>query len=191
VESVATAIAAAVEEQAAATREITNSVQAVSSTTQSATESMQSVLRIAEGTEASSTLVLTAATDVGRTADTLSKEVIDFLSAMSSGDESERRAFERISGNGLQARVISTEGRQISGEIIDISCGGISIGATIATTVGAELEVGLPGADRTVRGRVVRHSPGNVTLCFHHDPATRAMLSQVLGAVKRAAVKAA
>jgi methyl-accepting chemotaxis protein len=110
---------------------------------------------------------------------------------MSSGDESERRAFERIPGNGLHARLTLTKGRQTSGEIVDISCGGVSIRATIETTIGAELEVGLPGMDRTVRGRVIRHMPGNVALCFHHDPATRVVLNQVLAMVKQAAVEAA
>jgi hypothetical protein len=34
---------------------------------------------------------------------------------MSSGDESERRAFERIPGNGLQARLTTVKGRQAGG----------------------------------------------------------------------------
>ncbi|HET6307359.1 MAG TPA: methyl-accepting chemotaxis protein, partial [Rhodopila sp.] len=98
VETVATAIAAAVEEQAAATREITGSVQMVTATTSSATEAMRQVLAIAETTDSSSAAALQASDEVGKTAEVLRREVTDFLAAMSRGDDTERRRYERISG---------------------------------------------------------------------------------------------
>jgi methyl-accepting chemotaxis protein len=94
VEAVATAIAAAVEEQAAATREITNSVQLVTTAMSGSAAAMERVLTIAESTDTTSRAALTAADEVGQTADTLRKEVGDFLAAMSSGEDGERREFD-------------------------------------------------------------------------------------------------
>ncbi len=93
VESVASAIAAAVVEQAASTREITGSLQAVTMTTAAAAQSLHKVLTIAEGAEVTSETVLTAADEVGRTADTLRTQVTDFLTAMSSGNDDDRQTI--------------------------------------------------------------------------------------------------
>ena len=191
VESVAAAIAAAVEEQAAATREITNSVHTVSGATMVATEAMQNVLSIAEGTEVSSSLALSAARDVGGTAGTLRQEVTDFLSAMSSGDDSERRRFERIPGNGAQAGLTLGDGRRISGIIVDISRGGVLLEASINELAGADLQLALPGEAKAVRGRVVRCGTDSVVVCFRQDVTTRDILDRVLNALTRAHGKAA
>jgi methyl-accepting chemotaxis protein len=103
VASVATAIAAAVEQQAAATQEISSSVQNVTRATNTAAQSMEQVLTIAEQTDIASRSVLTAADEVGRTADTLRVEVNDFLSAMKrgEGEVDERRTSERVAGAGV------------------------------------------------------------------------------------------
>jgi methyl-accepting chemotaxis protein len=191
VETVASAIAAAVEQQAAATREITANVQTVTGTTNAAAESMRSVLAIAEGTEATSAVTRSAAEDVGRTADTLRKEVADFLAAMSRGDEGERRKFERIPGNGTQAQLVLSDGRKITGRIRDISCGGVLVLADAKESVGRDLQVVLPGVDAAVHARVVRSESGGMALCFRQDPQTLATLDKVLAAVQRAGARAA
>jgi methyl-accepting chemotaxis protein len=79
VDSVATAIAAAIEQQAAATQEISGSVQRVTSATGDAAQAMTQVLVIAGQTDTASQSVLTAAAEVGRTAETLRVEVDGFL----------------------------------------------------------------------------------------------------------------
>jgi methyl-accepting chemotaxis protein len=86
VDSVATAIAAAVEEQAAVTKEITASVQTVTMTTAAAAQSLHAILTIAERTETTSKIVLTSADEVGKTADILRTEVGGFLAAMARDD---------------------------------------------------------------------------------------------------------
>jgi methyl-accepting chemotaxis protein len=190
VETVASAIAAAVEQQAAATREITANVQTVTGTTNAAAESMRNVLAIAEGTETTSSVARSAAEDVGRTAETLQKEVADFLAAMSRGDEAERRKFERISGNGTQAHLVLGDGRKVAGEIRDISCGGVLVLVDVKEPVGRDLQMTLPGADVAVHGRVVRSEAGGVALCFRQDAQTLAVLDRVLAAVQRAGTTA-
>ncbi|HET7880485.1 MAG TPA: HAMP domain-containing methyl-accepting chemotaxis protein, partial [Acetobacteraceae bacterium] len=99
VNEVATAIAAAVEEQAVATREIAASVQTVSMATQDATQAMQDVSSISEQTDAASAQVLADAASVGSEADKLRGEVTQFLSAMASTNEEDRRRYERTAGN--------------------------------------------------------------------------------------------
>ena len=95
VNEVATAIAAAVEEQAAATREIAASVQTVTTATQDATRAMQEVSSISELTDASSAKVLSSA-DVGRDAETMRGEVMEFLAAMAKTDDEDRRRSEYV-----------------------------------------------------------------------------------------------
>jgi methyl-accepting chemotaxis protein len=96
VNEVATAIAAAVEEQAAATREIGASVQTVTTATQDATRAMQEVSSISELTDASSAKVLSGAADVGRDAETMRGEVMEFLAAMAKTDDEDRRRSEYV-----------------------------------------------------------------------------------------------
>ena len=103
VNEVATAIAAAVEEQAAATRDIAASVQKVTVATQDATRAMQEVSAISETTDRASSQVLGGAGEVGRDADTLRSEVTQFLQAMASTNEEDRRRYERMAGNEVQA----------------------------------------------------------------------------------------
>lgn len=91
VSGVATAIAAAVEEQAAATREIVASVQTVTAATQEATLAMQEVSTIAESTDLASGMVASGADEVARDADKMRAEVTQFLKAMASNDDEERR----------------------------------------------------------------------------------------------------
>jgi methyl-accepting chemotaxis protein len=82
VEQVATAIAAAVEQQAAGTRDIAAGVQRVAVSAQETTRAMQEVSAIAERTDAAGGQVLSGADAVGRDSQTLQREVTGFLAAM-------------------------------------------------------------------------------------------------------------
>ncbi len=141
VSEVATAIAAAVEQQAAATREIASSVQTVTVATHEATKAMQEVLAISEGTDAASGKVLTGADEVSRNADTLRGEVTQFLQAMASTDDDDRRRYERIPGNGAQAVLRPRDGAAITAVIVDISRGGVGLHCDWTAEPGTEVEV--------------------------------------------------
>ena len=92
VREVAMAIAAAVEEQAAATREIAASVQAVSEATRESTKAVREVSAISDGTDAASGTVLTGADEVGQSAETIRHVVDQFLRAIASNDDGQRRS---------------------------------------------------------------------------------------------------
>lgn len=191
VESVATAIAAAVEEQAAATREITASVQTVSATTSAAAQSMQEVLTIAAGAESTSHTVLSVADEVGKTAETLRIEVSDFLSAMSRGDDAERRRYERCPGNGSNAMLRIAGQPEAQAEIVDISRGGMAVRYQGQIAAGAEVTVTLPGRGPAVTGRVSRTGSGTVGLSFRQDAATMSRVDQAMDAIAQAGVRRA
>ena len=179
VEAVATAIAAAVEEQAAATREITDSVQKVNSSTAAAAIAMGEVLAIAESTDASSISALQVAEEVGRTASTLRREVTDFLAAMSSGDDAERRRYERIPGGGTTAILRVAGGPAVQVTIQDISRGGAALAHRCTSPLGSEVELDLPGGG-TVSSRVVRTVNDSLGITFRQDDASLARIDQAL-----------
>jgi methyl-accepting chemotaxis protein len=135
---VATAIAAAVEQQAAATREIASSVQTVTAATHEATKAMQEVSSISENTDAASRKVLSGADEVNRNADTLRGEVTEFLQAMASTSDEDRRRYERIAGHGAEAVLRARGGSQVRGVIVDISRGGGAVRCGWQAEVGAE-----------------------------------------------------
>jgi methyl-accepting chemotaxis protein len=191
VESVATAIAAAVEEQAAATREITASVQTVSATTSAAAQSMQEVLTIAEGAEATSQTVLSAADELGKTADTLRTEVTDFLSAMSRGDDAERRRYERCPGNGTKATLRIAGQPEVQAEIVDISRGGAAVRYQGQVAAGVDATMILPGHGPAVTCRVARAGTGTLSLTFRQDAATMIRVDQAMDVIAKAAVRRA
>jgi methyl-accepting chemotaxis protein len=180
VESIATAIAAAVEEQSAATREITHSVQTVSTTTASVLQAMRDVLGIAEGTSTTSVLAIDAADEVGRSAATLRTEVTDFLSAISDGDQRERRNYERLVPPSETRAMLHIAGRPaISVVIRDISCGGISVDHRCDAQPGAAVTVDLPGC-AGIQARIARN-PGDVlAINFRQSKEGVARLDQAL-----------
>jgi methyl-accepting chemotaxis protein len=183
VETVAAAIAAAVEEQAASTREITSSVQLVTATTSQAAEAMQGVLSIADSTGATSVSASQAADDVGKAATILQSEMADFLSAMSQGNEAERRLYERIPGNGAHATV-RPEGRPaVQAAIYDISRGGIAVRHESQEQPGTDTTIDLPGGE--VRARVVRSQAGLTALVFRQDQGSLARIDRTLEIIAR------
>jgi methyl-accepting chemotaxis protein len=93
------AIAAAIEEQGAATRAIAASVQDIAGRNDSATRAMRQVAMIAEGASASAAAALAAADSLAQIAETMGQEVAAFLDAMRR-HEQDRRQHERIAGRG-------------------------------------------------------------------------------------------
>jgi len=180
VDSVATAIAAAVEEQNAATRHISQSVQSVSLATGNATVTMQSVLSIAGESEKAAEFVRTAAEDVGSTSQVLQNEVTDFLSSVSSLDENDRRKYERIPGNGAEAELMLSNQGRVRAAIVDVSRGGIALRLDASEPAGKDVELWLPETNTKVHSRVVRCSNGTMALCFRQDAQTLAVIDRVL-----------
>jgi methyl-accepting chemotaxis protein len=191
VNQVATAIAAAVEQQAAATREIAASVQAVSAATADATRAIQDVSTISEQTDAASGKVLDGAGQTGRDADTLRGEVMQFLKAMASATDEDRRLYERIAGNGAQAvfRAPGQPDRRVP--ITDISRGGMAVSTDWNGDAGNEVRLELPGTDGFVAARIVRSENGLLALAFHQGDEMLRRVDQALAYIRAAAISKA
>jgi methyl-accepting chemotaxis protein len=183
VELVATAIAAAVEEQAAVTKEITNSVQVVTTTISAAAEAMQKVLSIAEGTDVSSRAALKASEEVGATAETLRSEVTEFLTAMSRGDDAERRLYERIPASWAEVTLRLPGQPGARAALRDISRGGMAVIYDCPDKVGTDVEITLPGGD-SINARITRNHNGAVGFAFRQDDASLLRIDRVLEMVR-------
>lgn len=191
VEQVATAIAAAVEEQAAATREIANSVQQVTVNADEAARAMQDVSGIAGQADGSSRQVLLASDLLGDTSHTLRTEVDQFLAAMASNQDEDRRRYERVPGGGAKAR-LTVQGRQeVEVRIDNISRGGVALTTDATGHVGDEVQVTLPEAGGAVVARIVRADSGVLALCFRQDTTTLGRVDRALDRISGARAKAA
>jgi len=191
VNQVATAIAAAVEQQAAATREIAASVQAVTVAAQDATLSMREVSSISETTDSASAKVLAGADELGHNADTLRGEVTQFLQAMASANEEDRRRYERVAGNGAEVVMRTTGQPDRRAVIADISRGGMAIRSDWKPEAGAEVRVELPFAGAPVTARVVRWHDGVLAFAFRQDEETRRRIDRAMERIAAGAMQAA
>jgi methyl-accepting chemotaxis protein len=185
-DEVAAAIAAAVEQQGAATRDIAASVRTVSHQNTSATRAMREVSDVAEHASGSSRAVLTAADEVARVSGTLRQEVEHFLAAVRAAD-GEQRHWERIAGGRAAVTLQLRDGRRFGGELIDIARGGASFGCTLAFDAGTEVELDLPHGVGLVPARVVRADKSRMAVAFRQDLAALNLVDRALEAVGGAA----
>jgi methyl-accepting chemotaxis protein len=188
IDGVSVAISAAVEEQSVTTREIASSVQAVSGAIVQTARAMDSVVDVAENAGNTSNEVLSGATGIGREADTLRREVDQFLEAIRS-DTGDRRRFERVAGNGASVAVHG-KGQDARASLCDLSRGGARLACELKMPVGTALEVSLPNAGGNASGRVVRCDGREVGIVFSSDPANIARIDRALdglGALANAA----
>jgi methyl-accepting chemotaxis protein len=176
---VATAIAAAVEQQGAATRDISASVQMVAGTTQRATTAMHQVSEVSEAAGRTSREVLATAGEVAQISGTLRQEVDQFLAAMRA-DESNRRQYERLPGNGIMASLQVQGHPARDAEVLDVSRGGIAISCDLGLAAGAAVDIALPGMDAGAKGRVARSQAGRLAVAFRQDPANLAVIERML-----------
>jgi methyl-accepting chemotaxis protein len=179
VEQVASAIAAAIDEQSSVTQGIVASVQTVTAATQDATRAMQEVSHVAEASDAASRTVLTGADEVSINAATLRGEVDQFLRAMASTNDEDRRLYERIAGQGAVAR-LRVSGQDVRATIVDISRGGLALRCDWKGEPGSEIQIVLPGTDAAVTARMVRAANGVAGLAFRQDAETLAQVDRVL-----------
>jgi methyl-accepting chemotaxis protein len=191
VNTVAAAIGATIEEQAAATRGIAGSVQNVLQSSGEASESMQKVSAIAEEAEVTSRGVLSAADEVGRTANALREDVEQFLKAMANSNETDRRRYERISGSGGRAKLRAPGHGQEDVAIEDISRGGIALRCGWPLAVGTDVEIALPDGSGDVGGRVVRTGANIVAITFRQDNTSLERIDRALDTMTRRAVRKA
>jgi methyl-accepting chemotaxis protein len=181
-DEVAGAIAAAVEQQTATTRELAASIRAVSGTTDQTAHAMEAVACVADDAGGVSREVLSAAETIGHEAENLRSEVTSFLATLRDASQ-ERRRYERISANGAPAVLRVPGHSEIRTTLKDLSRGGAALVCDLQLVTGTELDVELPGTDHPVTARVVRYGTGAIVVSFHQDPAALAQVDRALDTI--------
>jgi methyl-accepting chemotaxis protein len=200
IDAVSAAISAAVEQQNSTTRAIAANVQAVSIATNQAAEAMTEVVAAAVDAGSVSGVVSDGATDIGREATAIHREINQFLVAVQD-DTSDRRRHERIAGGGatvsvwIAGRAGGTGRVQAAGILEDISEGGASIGGVAWAAgqqphAGQEIEIDLPGGGGIAGGRVVRCEALELSIVFRQDQATTERVGRTIEALQLSACAA-
>jgi methyl-accepting chemotaxis protein len=179
------AIAAAVEQQSASTREITGRLQSVANATSAVNHAMQSVSETAQQAGQTSGQVQDAAEQVQGQATRLRAEVDGFLANLNSGED-ERRRFDRRDGRGRRAWLLSDQGEERVA-IRDISLGGMAIEAQQKLAAGTPVRIAF-GETRegAVLARVVRSDAGVMAVIFT-EAASCAVVERLLEGLPLAA----
>lgn len=144
---------------------------------------MEQVRSVVAHANAASARVTGAAAEIGQMASTLRTEVTDFLDAMCRHD-GDRRAYERMSGNGAKARVTVRGGRPVEAAVRDISRGGIALRFISAAAPGPEVRVELPGS-ALVSSRILRQEAEHTIIAFHRSTQNLGVLARTLAAMEQ------
>jgi methyl-accepting chemotaxis protein len=176
------AIAAAVEQQGAATGHIARNVNEAADETRQVTDGMASVSEAAGTTGMAAEDVLQAAGALSQQSTELSTEVEHFLAAIR--DVANRRRFERL-GCDLPAQLMM-DGRSQTCVVKDISLGGAALDREVAASPGQSFTISI-GSAQGVRGRIVSHISGSTRLQFLLDAATQARIGPLLESLRTVA----
>ncbi len=177
VEAIAVSVAGAVEEQGKATREIAESTQIVTAATSAASGAMAEFGSLADQAHGLGSDVLAAAERNGREAESLRGELDGFLAAMREAED--RRAFERVAGQGLPVEIRLPDGRVHAARLSDVSLGGAAMAPGIEAVAGTPVELRIAGG-AALPARVVRGSAEGIACTLRPDAATRAAVEAVI-----------
>ena len=176
VSEISSAIAAAVEEQNAATQEIVRNVQNASDSTASVTSAIVQVTRAAKQTGTAAVEVLSASGDLSRQTGELRGEVEEFLSAVNNAGE--RRMFERHACD--MAAKVTVGGRTIDVRLVDISGAGCRIVGPVRAAPGVPVTVLVAGIEGLLSGRIARSDGDSVGVSLAQSEAVQRVCSAVL-----------
>jgi len=178
----ASAIAAAVEQQGAATREISGSVATVLATSQQTVVAMGQATDSAREAGRSSGDVRSAAAAVSQETKELGREVEQFLHVISEV-KSERRSFERIAGDNRPVTVTLAGGAPLLGRLVDLSLGGAGVRLDgpmpAGEVVGCPVMFGVAGLP-ALDGRIARVADGLLGIVLKQDEASNFAVSGLL-----------
>ena len=174
------AIAAAVEEQSAATREIAMNAQAVSNSTRAAVQAMDEVCAVVGASDATSRNVSSEAAEISATSVRLREETDQFLKTMANPTDEQRRQYERVPGNGMRA-VLGSGPREGASVVVNtISRGGVALDSDWAPPAGQAVSVTIGASHALIQGRVIRSREGVIAIAFGQDAANLALIGQAL-----------
>ncbi|WP_270937581.1 methyl-accepting chemotaxis protein [Falsiroseomonas oryzae] len=181
------AIAAAVEQQGAATREIAANVTRVLDSSRRAVDAMGEAREAARASLQASREVQTGATDVSSETDGLRREVDHFISALREvrGD---RRRYDRMTADGRIVQVAMRGTTNLTARLRDISRGGLGFELDgekpAGLEVGREIRVTLPAAG-AVPARVARVDWPMVAAVVRLDDETGARMEAAMADLPR------
>ncbi|MEN9500367.1 MAG: hypothetical protein RIS83_2187, partial [Pseudomonadota bacterium] len=173
VNGVASAIASAVEEQDAVTRDISASVQSVAKQNDEAARAMREVSDVAEGARASSGTVKMAAETVADVTARLGEQVDDFLVGM-------RTDWERANGQGTKFTLRDGQNRLHPAVLLEISRDGASFQSDVAIELGQSVEISGEIVAEAGTARVVRVTKGYVGVGFRQNAASHAWVDKLM-----------
>ena len=175
VSETATAIAAAVEEQHAATQDIAGNVHRAADGTDNVRQGILKVSTNAERTGSTAVQVLATADGLIHQSGALADEVADFLKAVKSSVD--RRAYERLHVK-LQAEV-AIGGHRTAVSVADVSLGGARLDRDVGGAPGTPVQLSVNGWPM-VSGRVLEAVNDHSRIQFALDSTTQRRLSEVL-----------
>ncbi|MGK7870454.1 methyl-accepting chemotaxis protein [Falsiroseomonas sp. E2-1-a20] len=178
----AAAIAAAVEQQGAATRDIAGNVSTVLDTSRRTVAAMEEAAAAARQARESSTSVQDAANEVSAETATLDAEVDAFMAALrdTTGD---RRQYERVPGDGRRLRLHPPGGQPFAGQLRDVSLGGVALEAEGSMPPGLRSGLGLQlelQAGVIVEARIARLDWPTLGLVVRQEAANTRHLQHLL-----------
>jgi methyl-accepting chemotaxis protein len=181
-DSVSTAIAAAVEQQSATAREIAANVQAVTTATVRSAQAMGHVVVVADEAGSASREVIAGAVDIGHESETLRTQVDRFLAAVRD-DSGDRRRTARAAGGNINVTLRLPGQNTVSVAVQNISSDGIALVCATRIPVGTAVSVELPEAGGAVTGKVSRAEGGTLAIAFHRDAENRARVERAVHAL--------
>jgi len=175
-----------VEQQGAATQEISASVTAVLNTSQRAVTAMDQAAEASRTARTASGEVQQAAGDVSAETGTLGGEVEQFLAALRDTG-SDRRSYQRVAGDGRTVTLTPRNGVPLRARLKDLSSGGLGIEVEGRLPAGFEaglsVQIEIVGA-AAFEARVARVEGALVGLVLKAGGAAQATLEQVIASLQ-------
>jgi len=179
VNQVATAIAAAIEEQEAATQEIVRSVHAVTHSTLEVSSAIELVRSDTITASEAAGTVQGAAQLVESESGQLRTEVESFVSIIAAAGEN-RRAQRHAYGEPVE---LSWPGGSVDARAIDLGTGGIAVATGQSLPVGTELRIRLRELAEPLQGCVAWSSEDATGIAFRHRGADGSTANRALAAI--------
>jgi methyl-accepting chemotaxis protein len=177
IDGIAAAMAAAVEEQNAATCEISRNIHAASEGTQTVSETIRQVSIEAARTDDVAGKVAATAQDLHHRAVEIREEISHFLSAMK--DAGDRRRYERHFME-LPVVVVTSGGVRLAGTTVDLSLGGVRLSPMGDLAAGQPVTIDIADTIRAHPAEIVASTAGFTSLMFDEHYAQQGLVAALL-----------
>jgi methyl-accepting chemotaxis protein len=185
IDGITSTIAAAVENQSAATLEIARNVRSATDETQRVSSTIITVNDAITLTQRSAEEVLGSSKSLSEKAEGMRTEVESFLAVIK--DAGERRQYQRL--NVIVPATLYVDGTPLKCMLRDISLGGATFDRTVSRPIGSQLQVEIEGIEQPLIVRIARLS-NYLHVQFPLDEKTAATISELMTKHERLGAKA-